>query len=58
LLLAGGYLSHWAPTKLVATVREGWGWLPSPAQAIVILSVAFGLYYVSGAQVQFIYGNF
>jgi len=32
--------------------------LPSPAQAVVVLSIALGLYYVSGAEVQFIYGNF
>jgi len=25
---------------------------------VVVLSTAFGLYYVSGAEVQFIYGNF
>ena len=29
-----------------------------PAQAVVVLSIALGLYYVSGAEVQFIYGNF
>jgi alginate O-acetyltransferase complex protein AlgI len=58
LLLGIAYLSHWVPSKIVAAIREGWGWLPSPAQAIVILSVAFGLYHVSGTEVQFIYGNF
>jgi len=58
LVLGIGYLAHWTPNKLLTAIRDGWGWLPSPAQAIVILSVAFGLYYVSGAEVQFIYGNF
>jgi D-alanyl-lipoteichoic acid acyltransferase DltB (MBOAT superfamily) len=58
LLLGTAYLSHWTPNKILLAIREAWGWLPSPAQAVVILSVAFGLYYVSGTEVQFIYGNF
>ena len=58
LLLLAGFASHWIPSKTLNAVRSGWGWLPSPAQALVVLSVAFGLYYVSGAEVQFIYGNF
>jgi hypothetical protein len=58
LLLLIAYLIHWLPARFVAALREGWQWLPSPAQAAVILSTAFGLYYVSGAEVQFIYGNF
>ena len=58
LILLIAYLSHWFPTRFAAALREGWQWLPSPAQAAVILSTAFGLYYVSGAEVQFIYGNF
>jgi hypothetical protein len=39
-------------------MSEGWNWLPSPAQAAVIIGVAAGLYYVAGTNVQFIYGNF
>jgi alginate O-acetyltransferase complex protein AlgI len=58
LLLVIGFASHWFPARALKTVRDGWSWLPSPAQAIVVLSIAFGLYYVSGAEVQFIYGNF
>jgi alginate O-acetyltransferase complex protein AlgI len=58
LLLLVGFASHWIPGKALNAVRDGWSWLPSPAQAVVVLSVAFGLYYVSGAEVQFIYGNF
>ncbi|HSE23158.1 MAG TPA: MBOAT family protein [Pyrinomonadaceae bacterium] len=58
LLLLIVYLIHWLPERFVAALREGWQCLPSPAQAAVILSTAFGLYYVSGAEVQFIYGNF
>jgi alginate O-acetyltransferase complex protein AlgI len=58
LLLIVAYLSHWLPARLFGAIREGWNWLPSPAQAVVVLSTAFGLYYVSGAEVQFIYGNF
>ena len=57
-VLAVGYLSHWFPKNALDKVRAGWNWLPSPAQAVVILSVAFGLYYLSGAEVAFIYGNF
>lgn len=58
LLLVLAYLSHWLPAKGLAAIRQGWSWLPSPAQAVVVLSIAFGLYYLSGTEVQFIYGNF
>lgn len=58
LLLVVGFASHFAPAKFVMRVRDGWAWLPAPAQALIVLSVAAGLYYVSGAEVQFIYGNF
>ena len=58
LLLFVGFASHWIPTKALNSIRSGWSWLPSPAQAVVVLSVALGLYYVSDAEVQFIYGNF
>jgi len=58
LLLGLAYLSHWLPTRGLSAIRQGWSWLPSPAQAIVILSIAFTLYYLSGTEVQFIYGNF
>jgi D-alanyl-lipoteichoic acid acyltransferase DltB (MBOAT superfamily) len=57
-ILVLGYLSHWIPRRVFDKVSEGWNWLPSPAQAVVILGVAFGLYYVSSTNVQFIYGNF
>jgi D-alanyl-lipoteichoic acid acyltransferase DltB (MBOAT superfamily) len=57
-VLVGGYLSHWIPQNALEKVRDGWDWLPSPAQAALILSVAYGLYYLSSAEVQFIYGNF
>ncbi len=53
-----GYLAHWIPNGLFERVCKGWDWLPSPAQAAVILVVAVGLYYVSSSNVQFIYGNF
>jgi len=58
LLLVLGFASHFAPPNLTTRLRDGWSWLPAPAQAVVVLSIAFGLYYVSGAEVQFIYGNF
>jgi alginate O-acetyltransferase complex protein AlgI len=58
VLMLVGFASHWIPEKALNAIRDGWGWLPSPAQAVVVLSVALGLYYVSGAEVQFIYGNF
>lgn len=58
LLLLVGFASHWIPDKALNVIRDGWSWLPSPAQAAVVLSVALGLYYVSGVEVQFIYGNF
>ena len=58
LLIVAGLASHWVPAPALNKMREGWSWLPSPAQAVVVLSIAFGLYYLSGAEVQFIYGNF
>ena len=58
LLLVLGFASHFAPPNLTTRLRDAWSWLPAPAQAVVVLSIAFGLYYVSGAEVQFIYGNF
>ena len=58
ILLVVGFISHWVPAKALNAVRDGWSWLPSPAQAAVVVGVAFGLYYLSGAEVQFIYGNF
>ena len=58
LLLVVGLASHWCPARGFKAALAGWRWLPSPAQALVVLSVALGLYYVSGAEVQFIYGNF
>ena len=58
LVLAVAYLSHWTPKRLTERLDITWAWLPAPAQAVVILSVALGLYYVAGAEAQFIYGNF
>ena len=58
LLLIFGFASHFIPTRATTRLREAWRWLPAPAQAVVVLSIAFCLYYVSGAEVQFIYGNF
>lgn len=58
LVLILSYLAHWFPKNALDKVEGGWRWLPSPAQAAMILSIALGLYYVSGTEVQFIYGNF
>lgn len=58
IVLALGYVAHWVPRSALEKIYSGWNWLPSPAQAIVILSVALGLYFVSSTDVQFIYGNF
>jgi alginate O-acetyltransferase complex protein AlgI len=58
LVLIVAYLSHWAPNSITAGFEKVWTWLPAPAQAALILSLALGLYYVSGAEAQFIYGNF
>jgi D-alanyl-lipoteichoic acid acyltransferase DltB (MBOAT superfamily) len=58
VVLILSYLAHWFPKDALDKVRGGFAWLPSPVQAAVILSVAFGLYYVSGSEAQFIYGNF
>jgi alginate O-acetyltransferase complex protein AlgI len=58
LVLAAAFISHWLPAKSITAMQNGWRWLPSPAQAAVVVSVAFGLIYLSGSEVQFIYGNF
>jgi D-alanyl-lipoteichoic acid acyltransferase DltB (MBOAT superfamily) len=58
IVLVIGFLTHLIPRRVFDSASAIWTWLPSPAQAVVILSVAFGLYYVSSANVQFIYGNF
>ena len=58
VVLVFGFLLHWIPQRVFDSASVIWIWLPSPAQAVVILGVAFGLYYLSSANVQFIYGNF
>lgn len=58
MVLILSYLAHWFPKNALDKVRDGFTWLPSPVQAALILSIAFGLYYVSGSEAQFIYGNF
>jgi D-alanyl-lipoteichoic acid acyltransferase DltB (MBOAT superfamily) len=58
MVLVIGYLAHWFPKSALEKIGGGWSWLPSPVQAAIILLVALGLYYVSGAEAQFIYGNF
>jgi len=58
VVLLLGYLAHWIPRTVLERMAAGWNWLPSPAQAVLILGVALGLYYLSGTNVQFIYGNF
>lgn len=58
MVLILSYLAHWFPKNAFERVRDGFAWLPSPAQAVMILSIAFGLYYISGSEAQFIYGNF
>jgi len=58
LVIVAAYLSHWLPEIFSAGIDKTWAWLPSPVQAAIILCVAIGLYYVSGAEAQFIYGNF
>ena len=57
-ILALGFLSHWFPQRGFEWLNTTWEWLPSPVQAMVILGIAFGLYYVSSTNVQFIYGKF
>ena len=57
-VLATGYLAHWFPSRALERVGRGWVWLPAPLQAAIVLVVAFGLYYISGTEAQFIYGNF
>jgi alginate O-acetyltransferase complex protein AlgI len=57
-IMLAGYLAHWMPSIVFDRIRGGWSWLPSPAQAVLIISVAVGLYYLAGAEAQFIYGNF
>lgn len=56
--LAAGYLAHWFPHRALENIGRGWVWLPAPLQAAIVLMVALGLYYISGTEAQFIYGNF
>ena len=58
IVITAAYLSHWLPEILASNTGKVWAWLPAPVQAAFILFVAIGLYYVSGAEAQFIYGNF
>ena len=58
LVLAVAYLSHWSPRIITEPIDKTWVWLPAPVQAALILCLAIGLYYVAGAEAQFIYGNF
>lgn len=58
ILLIIGYLAHWFPKNAFDKVKDGFTWLPAPVQAVLILTVALGLYLVSGTEVQFVYGNF
>jgi D-alanyl-lipoteichoic acid acyltransferase DltB (MBOAT superfamily) len=58
LVLVLAYLSHWLPGNISTRLQKIWTWLPAPVQAALILSLAAGLYYVAGAEAQFIYGNF
>lgn len=57
-VLAAGYLAHWVTKAALEKIGRGWTGLPSPAQAGIILLVAFGLYFIAGTEAQFIYGNF
>jgi len=58
LVLILSYLAHWFPKNALDKVRDGFTWLPSPVQAALILTIALSLFYISGTEVQFIYGNF
>ncbi|MDQ2855246.1 MAG: MBOAT family protein [Acidobacteriota bacterium] len=58
LVLAIAWLSHWSPKIITGSIVKTWAWLPAPIQAALILCLAIGLYYVAGAEAQFIYGNF
>ena len=58
LVLLLTFLSHWLPKRIDFELKHFWTWLPAPVQAAFILSLAAGLYYVAGAEAQFIYGNF
>ena len=57
-ILLAGYFAHLLPNIAFNRIRVAWSWLPSPAQAALIIGVAIGLYYLAGAEAQFIYGNF
>jgi hypothetical protein len=58
MVLILSYLAHWLPKNAFEKTRDSFTWLPSPVQAAFILAVSLGLYYISGTEVQFIYGNF
>src|SRR5205085_12677847 len=58
LVLILSYLAHWFPKNALDKLRDGFTWLPSPVQAALILTIALSLFYISGTEVQLIYGNF
>jgi alginate O-acetyltransferase complex protein AlgI len=58
VVLMLGVFTHLIPDGAFTRVSSLWKWLPSPAQALVIVALAIGLFYLSGVEVQFIYGQF
>jgi hypothetical protein len=46
------------PGRLSEPVGQSWNRMPAPIQAAVIVTIGIGLYFISGTEVQFIYGNF
>jgi hypothetical protein len=57
-VLCIGLVLHVVPGTFSEQVGRTWNRMPSPIQAAVIVTIGIGLYFISGTEVQFIYGNF
>jgi alginate O-acetyltransferase complex protein AlgI len=59
LLIALGLAAHWISQTWLETLQRGFARLPAPAQAALLVGLAFGLYFVASSDVvPFIYARF
>ena len=59
LIIALGFITHWLPDDWWSATRRSFAHLPALAQAVILVSLAFGLYSVASSDVvPFIYARF
>ncbi|HYE75455.1 MAG TPA: MBOAT family O-acyltransferase, partial [Blastocatellia bacterium] len=59
ILLALAFIAHWIKQEWFGLLQQSFTRLPAPAQAIILLGIAFGLYFVASSDVvPFIYARF